>query len=249
MNADELAGQTPRPSGSSTGAPATPHVGSHPTERGGEHGIRAGAGEHPPSPGTTRPPEATRWLETSLGLLSYQQLAPLLAERVGDLEAQVVGGAFASRMLDEDLLRELHGAICGDLVPQWAGVWRAVQVVVGQHHPPPPHELPEHMRRYADDLAARWDDSSQRDDERLLEMLAFAEGRLLSIHPFRDFNGRVTRVFLRELLRRLGLPGLSLAPIEPAAREVYLAALHAADSQYYHSLINIWKDRLESAPS
>ncbi|MGH8524836.1 MAG: hypothetical protein ACREXY_11645, partial [Gammaproteobacteria bacterium] len=36
-----------------------------------------------------------------------------------------------------------------------------------------------------------------------LEALAFAEGRLLSIHPFLDFNGRATRVWLREVIRRL----------------------------------------------
>jgi hypothetical protein len=31
---------------------------------------------------TTRPDAATRWIETSRGVLSYAQLAPLLAERV-----------------------------------------------------------------------------------------------------------------------------------------------------------------------
>lgn len=51
-------------------------------------------------------------------------------------------------------------------------------------------------------------------DDLLLETLAFAEGRLLSIHPFTDFNGRVTRVWLREILRRPTLPPVQLAPAE-----------------------------------
>lgn len=42
--------------------------------------------------------------------------------------------------------------------------------------------------------------------ERLLETLAFAEHRLLYMDSFVDFSGRVTRLFLAELLRRLGLP-------------------------------------------
>jgi hypothetical protein len=40
VKADDLAGQTPRPPGSPAGDPATPHVGSHPPERGEEHGVQ-----------------------------------------------------------------------------------------------------------------------------------------------------------------------------------------------------------------
>jgi fido (protein-threonine AMPylation protein) len=105
------------------------------------------------------------------------------------------------------------------------------------------------MRIYGDDLDVRWHDAGSRDDERLLEMLAFAEGRLLFIHPFRDFNGRVTRVFLRELLCRLRLPGISLAPVESAPREVYLAALRASDHLQYRPLVDVWKQRIENAAS
>ncbi len=35
--------------------------------------------------------------------------------------------------------------------------------------------------------------------------LFFAEERFLTIHPFRDFNGRAIRLLLTELLRRLDL--------------------------------------------
>jgi CRISPR-associated endonuclease/helicase Cas3 len=66
-------------------------------------------------------------------------------------------------------------------------------------------------------------------EEPLLETLAFAEGRLLSIHPFTDFNGRVTRLFLRELLRRSALPPVDLVPTSPDAEAAYRVALHAGD--------------------
>ncbi len=72
-------------------------------------------------------------------------------------------------------------------------------------------------------------------------------GGLLCVHPFRDFNGRVTRVFLRELLRRLHLPALFLAPTESVARSLYLVALHAADASDYRPLMEIWKQRIASS--
>src|SRR5712692_668 len=78
-------------------------------------------------------------------------------------------------------------------------------------------------------------------DSFLLEALAFSEGRLLSVHPFADFNGRVTRVWLREILRRLDLPPVQLAPNEEPARGEYLAALRAADRNDWQPLTEVWK--------
>jgi CRISPR-associated endonuclease/helicase Cas3 len=79
-----------------------------------------------------------------------------------------------------------------------------------------------------------------------LEFLAFAEGRFLTIHPFRDFNGRTIRVFLSELLRRLDLPLVNLAPEEESARTAYFSALEAADRLDWQPLTEIWKARLSS---
>ena len=79
----------------------------------------------------------------------------------------------------------------------------------------------------------------------LLKMLAFAEGRLLSIHPFTDFNGRVTRLFLRELLRRLELPPVDLVPIDPAGEAAYRGALQAGDALNWRPLMETWQRRFE----
>jgi CRISPR-associated endonuclease/helicase Cas3 len=70
----------------------------------------------------------------------------------------------------------------------------------------------------------------------------------LSIHPFPDFNGRVTRLFLTELLRRLDLPAVELAPVSAENRKRFLEALHAADKLNWRPLIALWKERIETAP-
>lgn len=104
---------------------------------------------------TPHPDPSTRWVETGRGLLRYSELAPLLAERVLRVQQGIEAGAYAAHALGEDLLRELHGAICRELVPAWAGRWRSVEVRVGLHKPPPPHLVPLEMRSYALDLQAR----------------------------------------------------------------------------------------------
>ena len=197
---------------------------------------------------STQPSDATRFIETTRGILSYSQLAPLLAERVLKIQQDIEDGLYAQHALNESLLLDIHRGICGDLTPGWAGRFRDTDVRVGEHHPPPPYRVPPFMRDYLADLNGRLGVSSRADDPLLLECLAFAEGRLLSIHPFTDFNGRATRLFLAELLRRLELPAVELAPTHPPARARYLEALRAADRLDWNPLADLWRQRFENAP-
>jgi CRISPR-associated endonuclease/helicase Cas3 len=185
---------------------------------------------------------STRWIETTQGILRYGELAPLLAERVLRIQERIEVEIYAAMELDESTIRELHRDFCQDLVPEWAGSWRTMAVQVGQHEPPPPHLVPLLMREYALDLRVRLQEPLPV--EELPETLAFAEGRLLTIHPFADFNGRLARLWLWELLRRLKLPPVTLAPQDKASTEIYLQALRAADQKDFQPLARLWIQRL-----
>lgn len=163
------------------------------------------------------------------------------------VEQSIAVGDFQECPLDEWLLMDLHWRVCGDLVPEWAGKWRDIEVRVGRLEPPPPFQLPMLMRDYGLDLQARWPDAQAGDMERLLEFLAFAEGRFLTIHPFRDFNGRTIRLFLSELLLRLDLPDVDLAPESEEERQRYFTALEAADHCDWQPLMAVWNDRVAAA--
>ena len=71
------------------------------------------------------------------------------------------------------------------------------------------------MRNYAADLEARLAGLDGNFGKRLLDDLVFAEGHLLHVHPFEHFNGRVSRLFLVELLYRLDLPVIDPATSSP----------------------------------
>lgn len=231
--------------------PAERGAGPHPArpdsaQRGREHGLRGGAGGSGDDGGGARAPrDATRYIETRLGILSYTDLAPHLARNVLALEKRIEDGEFEQAPLDDALLLELHSLICGDLVPQLAG-WRRASVTVGEHEPPHFFQVPALAREYGRDLQARLS-AAGGTGQILLETLAFAEGRLLWIHPFADFNGRVTRVWLREILRRLDVPPVQLAPSDEPARTEYLGALRAADRSDWRPLMQIWRRRFEDA--
>lgn len=72
--------------------------------------------------GETTPPDgATRFIETTRGVLSYSQLAPLLAERVLGVERAIAAGVFAAQPPTGELILQFQSQIAGDLVPDWAG--------------------------------------------------------------------------------------------------------------------------------
>ena len=212
-----------------------------------EHGLRTGAGGIGEAPESAGPDRTTRYLDTTKGILSYSELAPLLAEQVVRLETRIYARAFADHALDETLAADFHRAVCGELVPDWAGCWRTVEVRVGNLAPPLPPHVPVRMRDYGRDLGARWQDASAATGDSTLEFLAFAEGRFLTIHPFRDFNGRTVRLFLLEILRRMDLPRVVLAPDNEKERGDYFLALEAADKADWRPLMEIWAERLSRA--
>ena len=112
--------------------------------------------------GTTRPSySATRYIETSAGILSYRELAPLLAERVADTELAISARKLAALSF-HNLLLELHRSICVDLTPEVAGRWRLRDVRVGEHQPPPHWQVPMLMHNYAADLEARLADPGRQ---------------------------------------------------------------------------------------
>src|SRR3990172_3950334 len=109
---------------------------------------------------TTPPGGATRFIQTTRGLLSYSQLAPLLAERVLQVETAIAAGSFEAEAPSHALLLRMHWGIAADLVPEWAGRWRNAEVRVGLHPPPPPYRVPVLMRDYSEDLRVRLENAS-----------------------------------------------------------------------------------------
>lgn len=228
------------------GRTAAASAGQSASQSGAQHGLRGRASGPDDAGGRTQPPYATtRYRDTTLGILSYAELAPHLGRRVEQTQYAIRQGELDSRPLDESLLLDLHQRICGDLTPDFAGRWRNQEVVVGQHLPPLPHLVAQAMREYVLDLQARIGALPDEADDRLLELLAFAEGRLLSIHPFTDFNGRTTRVFIDWLTRRLELPDVDPTPDAGAATHQYLVALRAADESNWQPLMMLWRERLQ----
>jgi len=190
---------------------------------------------------STQPLDATRALETANGPKPYSEVAEALAENVARCLDELLEAQPEDIAIVPDWLQAVHRRIAGELFPDWAGRWRTTDVQVGTHLPPPPHDVPVHVRNFCLDLEERLRHPGNA--AALAELLAWAEWRFQWIHPFRDFNGRVGRILLVALAYRLGLPPLD-ASVSDAGRTAYFEALRAADHNDLRPLTRLWLSRL-----
>jgi CRISPR-associated protein Csx17 len=240
----ELAGQHPPLATASAARTASAALGAQPGTGLAEHGLRGRTGEPGTVAGATRAPDdATRHFDTAQGRLSYTELAERLAEPLQRLDLRIRAAEFTQRPLDDALLLDFHRELSGELFPDDAARLRTSAVHVGAHEPPDATRVPGLIRDYTANLAEQLRHVADA-DERIIELLAYAEGELLTIHPFRDLNGRISRLWLLELLTRLGLPAVDIAPPAGAFRSRYLAALAAWDRRDRLPLQALWRERL-----
>ncbi len=187
---------------------------------------------------------STRSFDTSQGSLTYAELSDAIAPHLEALLDEVLRGDFAGKPFDEQLVKDFHSAFLAPLLPKTAGSWRTISVQVGNHVPPQPWEIPVRMRNYVENVNARI--LGAKTFELQVEALAYAEGELLHVHPFEDFNGRVTRAVLIELMGRLDIPPVEVAVERgTAAFASYVKALAEYDNSRLQPLVEFWDARLQ----
>jgi Fic family protein len=117
----------------------------------------------------------------------------------------------------------------GERVPLEPGVPRATEVRVGSHVAPPFEVVPALLQRFR----ARYEAPGLSRAARIVAIGA-SHHRLAWIHPFRDGNGRVVRLFSDTLIRQIGIDAGGLWSLSRGLafrREEYYALLAKADRE------------------
>jgi len=124
--------------------------------------------------------------------------------------------------------------VTGAEVPITPGALRERDVKVGAHVAPPHELVPKLLRHFR----KRYEAPEQTLAARIVAVGA-SHHRLAWIHPFRDGNGRVVRIFSDTLIRRLGIDGGGLWSLS--------RGLAFARQEYYERLANADQERSATA--
>lgn len=120
--------------------------------------------------------------------------------------------------LDEGIVKDIHQILMEHIMP--GGIYRDVNVyIVGaQHTPPSPVEMYRQVKDFYLDL--QW----KVDSVNAIELAAWTHAEFVRIHPFRDGNGRTSRLLMNYQLMAQGFPPIDIAK---ECRLEYFNALEA----------------------
>ncbi|MEZ2320676.1 MAG: Fic family protein [Microcoleus sp.] len=121
--------------------------------------------------------------------------------------------------INEWEVKQIHNLILRKINPEEAGSYRTLDVMAaGTNYRYPPHYLLSQLMR---DFAL-WLNSESALRLHPVEYVSIAHYRFVSIHPFRDGNGRSARLLMNLLLIRAGYP---IVVIDNQIRNDYINAL------------------------
>jgi len=127
--------------------------------------------------------------------------------------------------LTSKLVRELHASLMDHLAFDCGEYKTSSNAILGaKFEPAPPSRVPELMMQWADQT--EWQ-TTNLNNEALLEAIAASHIAFERIHPFSDGNGRTGRAIIAfQTIRRFGFPAI----ISVADKSEYLRLLDNQDA-------------------
>ena len=139
-------------------------------------------------------------LKNKLGIEDEQELEKAEREVTGLKAVQFSQNPFSGE-LDFSYVKRLHKWLFEDIY-EWAGEIRRIDISKGNIFCQ--HDLIEVNAEALMNELKNEDYLASKTKEEMIERLAYYLGDLNSIHPFREGNGRVQRLFIIELASRAG---------------------------------------------
>jgi len=133
-----------------------------------------------------------------------------------------------------------HKQWLGELYP-WAGEYRQVNISKGSFVFAMAAQVPRLVSEFERDVLARYTPCVFGDPNQVLQALAITHCELVLIHPFREGNGRVSRLLSTLMALQAGLPLLDFSGIKGKQRAAYFAAVQAAMGRNYAPMAKIFE--------
>ena len=126
-------------------------------------------------------------------------------------------------------LCEWHRRWLGN-VYTWAGQYRSVNIAKDDFHFAASHLIPKLMQEFNDQYLAIYTPCTAMNEEQLIVALAVTHIELVLIHPFREGNGRLTRLLANVMALQAGQPLLDFSYMDENKQDYFLAIQAGLDN-------------------
>ena len=129
-------------------------------------------------------------------------------------------------------------------VYQWAGNYRQVNISKGDFSFAFTAQVPKLMKELEEGSLRKHTPCNFESKERIIQALAEVQVELLLIHPFREGNGRLTRLLATLMALQAGLPLLDFQSIKGKGKQEYFTAVRAGMDQNYKPMEKVFSEVL-----
>ena len=181
-----------------------------------------------------------RVLKNIPGIRRKREMDTLEITKLAEVTDWAISHVTANQRFTAANICQWHKRWLGE-VYEWAGEYRQVNVSKGGFVFAMAAQVPRLMQEFERDVLARYSPCAFENLEDALEALAITHCELVLIHPFREGNGRLSRLLSTLMALQAGLPLLDFSSIKGKQREAYFAAVRVGMERNYAPMIEIFR--------
>ncbi len=177
------------------------------------------------------PGSRKRVLKNKLGIKSIREMNRVEKEyQVKAIETVTELFAADHRFKARDICK-MHKLWLGDIY-EWAGEYRHVKMSKDDFSFAFPEQIPKLMNELEKGPLHKYTPCNFKSREEVIKALAIVHTELVIIHPFREGNGRISRMLATLMALQAGLPPLNFNNMTGKGKMKYIRAVQAGMSDY-----------------
>ena len=176
-----------------------------------------------------------------LEITTRQEIERVETELLFDVTDQLLDELDRNRRFSADDILQIHRRWLGS-VYEWAGTYRQVMMSKGDFMFAAPAHIPRLMADFERDLLAKYTPCIFESRQEITTALAIVHTELILIHPFREGNGRVSRLLSVLMALQAGLPLLDFSGFEKERQQEYFAAVRYGLDRNYEPMVKVFTD-------
>jgi cell filamentation protein len=187
----------------------------------------------------SEPGSRGRVLRNRLEVRSVREMARIESEALLAATDRLIDETDLDHRFTADDICAMHRMWLGGIYP-WAGEYRQVNLAKGSFPFAAVHLIPGLMRDFERGPLREFTPCRFTGVQEQARALAVVHAELILIHPFREGNGRCSRLLALLMGLQAGLPALDFGGIRGMEKRRYIAAIHASLDRDYEPMAGVF---------
>ena len=181
-----------------------------------------------------------RVLKNLLGINRKREMDALEAVKLSEATDWAIRNYSVDYRFTAQDIDGFHQQWLGTIYP-WAGQHRQVNISKGGFTFAMAAQVSRLMAEFERDVLAQYTPCNFNNRDDVIEALAITHCELVLIHPYREGNGRTSRLLATLMALQAGLPLLDFSGITGKSKQAYFIAVQAGLGRDYEPMKNIFK--------